>query len=277
MFISIDFGITNTDILLKKETKLIHVMVPSEETPSDEFILDLIDEMGENPKSIEGIAVTGGHHQKLGSSIKDIPICHVNEIEAIGAGGTELAKSKDRPVIIVSAGTGTACVYANKGEYIHGSGTGIGGGTLIGLSKLIIGETDPVKRQELAKKGNSTKTDLLISDVITGPIGNLPPNTSAVNFGKINKIDQNLSPEDLAAGLVNMVGQVIARIATSVALAFNTKDIIIVGRTPNFETIQKPLIEAAKITNFELHFPDNGEYASALGALIIMKTKKTPK
>ena len=43
MFISIDFGITNTDILVKKEDKLVHEMFLSEEIPNDVFLLDLIE------------------------------------------------------------------------------------------------------------------------------------------------------------------------------------------------------------------------------------------
>ena len=277
MFISIDFGITNTDILVKKEDQLVHEMLLSEEIPNNEFLLDLIDEIGEKLINIKGIAVTGGHHQKLDNEIKNIPIFHVNEIEAIGAGGIELSKIYDRPVIIVSAGSGTACVYANNGEYIHCSGTGIGGGTIIGLSKLIIQENDPIKIQELAKKGNHSNTDLILSDVITGPIGNLPPDTSAVNFGKINKSDEVISREDLAAGIINMVGQTIARIATSVAITFDTKDIVVIGRTPSFSTLRDSLNQAATITNFKPHFPKNGEYASALGAMLIMQKKPQRK
>ena len=82
------------------------------------------------------------------------------------------------------------------------------------------------------------------------------------------------SREDLAAGIVNLVGEVVARIATSVATGFGVSDIIVVGRTPNFTVLRKSLEDAAKLTNFTPHFPENAEYASALGAMLV--AEKTP-
>jgi len=273
MFISIDFGITNTDVLLKKEGELIHVAIPSEGIPSDQFLLDLLDEIGESESEIKGIAVTGGHHQKLSSLVNGIPIIHVNEIEAIGEGGKELGGVFDKPSIVVSAGSGTACVFSHNGEYIHCSGTGIGGGTIIGLSKLIINEHNPEKIQQLAELGDHSNTDLILSDVVTGPIGKLPSNSSAVNFGKINKINKKISTEDLAAGIVNMVCQTITRISASASMAFDTKDLILVGRTCQFTALKDAFKQASRLTDLNIHFPSKGEYASALGAMLIMQKK----
>ncbi|MDG2060318.1 MAG: hypothetical protein P8J93_00675 [SAR86 cluster bacterium] len=274
MYISIDFGITNTDILLDKEKKLIHAVVPSDGIPNDQFIIDLISEMGTSESTIQGIAVTGGHHQKLSNQVSNIPIFHVNEIEAIGAGGMELSKL-NKPAIVVSAGSGTACVLSNNGKYIHCSGTGLGGGTIIGLSKLIINEDNPDKIQHLAENGDHTNTDLILSEVVTGPIGKLPSDSSAVNFGKIGKRNKEISKEDIAAGIINMVSQTITRIVASASISFKVKDIVIVGRTSQFISLRNAFKQAENITNIEVYFPDKGEYASALGALKMMQ-KKAP-
>ena len=104
---------------------------------------------------------------------------------------------------------------------------------------------------------------------MSGPIGELPPDTTAVNFGRISKTNETISREDLAAGIINLVGQTAARIATSVAMSFNATEIIVVGRTPTFISLRKALEDAASITNFNPHFPVDGEYASALGAMLI--------
>ena len=84
------------------------------------------------------------------------------------------------------------------------------------------------------------------------------------------------SKEDLAAGIVNLVGQTIARIATSVAMAFKVSDIIVVGRAPTFTVLRKSLEEAAMLTNFTPHFPEKAEFAPALGALLIAEKQKDP-
>ena len=195
---------------------------------------------------------------------------HVNEIDAIGTGSMSLSGlSEEESVIIVSAGSGTACIHAHKGQFLHCSGTGVGGGTVMGLSKLLLGTNDPLEIASLAEKGNESLVDLILEDVVSGPIGELPKSTTAVNFGKVAKLDNNYSREDIAAGIVNLVGQTAARIATSIAMVFEAKQIVVVGRAPSFTGLRNSLEQAASITGFTPHFPKNGEYASALGALLV--------
>tara|TARA_S200000501_G_scaffold309721_1_gene299732 strand:- start:264 stop:1016 length:753 start_codon:yes stop_codon:yes gene_type:complete len=216
------------------------------------------------------LAVTGGRHLELGDEIDSTPIIHINEIEAIGEGSMNLSRlNKEDSVIIVSAGSGTACIHAQNGIYTHCSGTGVGGGTVLGLSKLLLDTIDPLEIASLADKGNKSQVDLILADVVSGPIGQLPPSTTAVNFGKISKIEDGYSKEDIAAGIVNLVGQTAARIATSVAIMFQAKQIVVVGRAPSFNGLKESLEQAASITGFTPHFPHNGEYASALGALLL--------
>ena len=75
--------------------------------------------------------------------------------------------------------------------------------------------------------------------------------------------------EKIAAGIINLVGQTAARIATSVALMFQASEIVVVGRAPSFNGLKSSLEQAASITGFTPHFPKNGEYASALGAMLV--------
>ena len=277
MLLSLDFGITITDMLRKKEAgSLVHEMFPSNQKPSEKLIKTLFKDL-DFSKDIESIALTGGHHQLIGNEIDKTPVFHVNEIDAIGEGGFYLSKlDPGIPALIVNSGSGTACILAKDGEFLHCSGTGVGGGTVLGLSKLLLGTTSPQEIQELAKKGSAEGTDLILKDVVSGPIGLLPSNTTAVNFGKISKTAEEVSKEDLAAGIVNLVGQTIARIATSVAMTFQVSNIIVVGRTPSFTSLRKSLKDAALLTNFTPHFPKNAEFASALGALLIVEKQKNP-
>ena len=277
MLLSLDFGITITDVLRKKEAgTLVHEMFPSDQKPSEKLIKTLFKDL-DFSKDIESIALTGGHHQLIGNEIDKTPVFHVNEIDAIGEGGFYLSElDPGIPALIVNSGSGTACILAKDGEFLHCSGTGVGGGTVLGLSKLLLGTTSPQEIQELAKKGSAEGTDLILKDVVSGPIGLLPSDTTAVNFGKISKTVEKVSKEDLAAGIVNLVGQTVARIATSVAMTFQVTDIIVVGRTPSFTSLRKSLKDAALLTNFTPHFPKNAEFASALGALLVVEKQKNP-
>ncbi len=269
MDISIDFGITVTDIIKRDDGVILHEMTLSKEEPSQSLLKSLFTEI-DFKSDVNLLAVTGGKHLNLGNKIETTKIVHVNEIDAVGKGAMNLSglSGKD-PIIIVSAGSGTACILAQDGNFMHCSGTGVGGGTILGLSKLLLGTTDPVKIAELAKTGNESGVDLILEDVVSGPIGELPSDTTAVNFGKISKIDSEISKEDIAAGIVNLVGQTAARVATSVATTFNAKEIVVVGRSPSFNGLKNSLEQAASIMGFSPYFPKNGEYASALGALLV--------
>jgi type II pantothenate kinase len=269
MDISIDFGITVTDIIKRDNGVISHEMTLSKEEPSPTLLNHLFSDL-DFKSDVDLLAVTGGKHLNLGDEIETTKIVHVNEIDAIGEGAMNLSGlSRRNPIIIVSAGSGTACILAQDGNFIHCSGTGVGGGTILGLSKLLLGTTDPIEIAKLAKQGNESGVDLILEDVVSGPIGELPSDTTAVNFGKISKIDSEISKQDIAAGIVNLVGQTAARIATSVATTFNAKEIVVVGRSPSFNGLKNSLEQAASIMGFSPHFPKNGEYASALGALLV--------
>ena len=269
MNISADFGITVTDTLRKNKDKIVHKMELSSQDIDHDRVRSLFSEI--NFESNKGfLAVTGGRHLELGDFIDSMPIVHVNEIEAIGEGTMSLSGLNEKEsTIIVSAGSGTACIHAHMGKYTHCSGTGVGGGTVLGLSKLLLGTSDPIEIAALAEKGSESEVDLILQDVVSGPIGQLPSTTTAVNFGKVSKMDREYAREDIAAGIINLVGQTAARIATSVAMMFQANQIVVVGRAPSFSGLRKSLEEAASITGFTPHFPENGEYASALGALLV--------
>lgn len=275
MNISVDFGITVTDTIRKKGSEIIHKMELSSEEVSHNRVKDLFPDIDFSSNS-GFLAVTGGKHLQLGDIIESTPIIHVNEIDAIGEGSMHLSGlSKEQSVIIVSAGSGTACIHAHKGNFTHCSGTGVGGGTVLGLSKLMLGTDNPEEIALLANKGSEGNVDLILEDVVSGPIGQLPSDTTAVNFGKVPKVNDRFAKEDIAAGIVNLVGQTAARIATSVAMIFKADQIVVVGRTPTFIGLRNSLEQAAALTGFTPHFPENGEYASALGALL-MAEKNPP-
>lgn len=269
MKISLDFGITITDSLIKNNAGLLeHRSVESKEIPSESLVKKIFSDV--NFEDIEIIAVTGGKHGNIGNKIGGAKVCHVNEVQAIGKGAVALSGiNKTKASIIVSAGSGTACILSKDDKFTHCSGTGVGGGTILGLSKLLLGTIDPQEIQLLASSGDPKNIDLILEDVVTGPVGALPPDTTAVNFGKIAKTNEIYSREDLAAAILNLVGQTSARIATSVAFAYQATDIIVVGRAPTFDMLKKSIKEASSLTGFTPHFPENGIYASALGALMI--------
>ena len=108
MRISIDFGITVTDTLQKtKAGKLEHRMISAVGHPNARIVKNLFPSL-DFSKDIDFVAITGGHHQLIGNVIEKTPVVHVNEVDAIGEGGIDLARLQpSQPALIVSAGSGT--------------------------------------------------------------------------------------------------------------------------------------------------------------------------
>ena len=86
--------------------------------------------------------------------------------------------------MVVSMGTGTSFVGVKDGIPVHLGGIGIGGGTIIGLSKLMLNTNDIDKIQELASGGKVGNIDLRIGDISKNPLPGLDLEITASNFGK---------------------------------------------------------------------------------------------
>ena len=106
MEIAIDFGITNTDILVSNKTERIYSSIQSEEINND-FLKKIFDLTNLDPNKIKKIAVTGGKSANLNNTFKDIPIFKVNEVEAIGLGAKNLYSINDEKFVVISAGAHT--------------------------------------------------------------------------------------------------------------------------------------------------------------------------
>ena len=81
---------------------------------------------------VSRIALTGVGASYIDEDIYGIPTEKVEEFSAVGVGGLALS-GQDRAVV-VSMGTGTAFIWAERGKPVrHLCGSGVGGGTLAGL------------------------------------------------------------------------------------------------------------------------------------------------
>ncbi len=153
--------------------------------------------------------------------------------------------SKKENVIIANIGTGTSILEANKNKITHLGGTGIGGGTITGLSGELIKTSTFDNIIKLAKEGDLKQVDLLIEDISDSGISFLNPEATASNFGKM--LD-TAKKEDLALGLINMVYQVIGVISVFAAKSRNIQTVIITGNGSNNMIGQKILQEISLCT-----------------------------
>ncbi len=214
-------------------------------------------------KEISQIILTGVGASYLEEDICGIPTSKISEIEAIGCGGLELTGLKE--ALVVSMGTGTAFVRASENGMVHIGGTGVGGGTLAGLSSVLLQEEDLNRITQLADQGNILNVDLVIKDISKDIIPTLPLDLTASNFGKL-KPDANR--EDMALGLLNMVYQVIGMLSVFACRNDSMSDVILVGTLA--KAAQTKLVFERIGNLFHLNFliPEEAPYAVAIGAVV---------
>ena len=260
--LGIDFGITNCDIAIKSTNSLSYESIKSEKNihlSLNNILKGFLDDV-----VVKKISVTGGKHLDLPDSFDGIKIIKKNEIDCIGAGSKSLSKL-DSDFLVLSCGSGTACVAYKNETTTHLGGSGLGGGTIRGLCKLSAQVDDPEEINELSIVGSQIG-DYTLKDVISGPIGNLPEDSIAVHLGNLDMMNK-LEKEDVCRSIIYLVATNIARLAATTALAANLKKIVVVGRSPNFILFKEILTKWIEYAGLEVTFPKKGEFATALGAV----------
>jgi type II pantothenate kinase len=270
---AIDFGISNTDIVAQINGETRRWTEPYTGYPDADQVRAILAKGGVDLADLRKLAVTGGRHRLLPAQIGDCVVQSVGELEAIGRGGQAIAAPADeaQPILVVSAGSGTAMIKAQGRSYSHFTGTAVGGGTMLGLSQLLIGTVNPQEIDQLAQSGNSNGVDLSLADVITGPIGSLPAEATAVNFGRMARSTATPSRADLAAGIITLVGQTIALIAINAARALPASQIVITGHLTDMATIRRMLAAVGGFYGQTFQMPADAGYATALGALLTVQ------
>lgn len=262
MIVGIDIGGSTTDaVFLDGETRVVSVEANDPIAAAAGAFGKLLSDLHLPLSGIATIAATGGGARRLGDDLLGVPVIKVPELTAIGIGGTTLADRAE--ALVVSMGTGTAMVAVKGGEIRHAGGTGIGGGTLLGLSKHLLNVGQLATLEELAERGDLTRIDLTVGDVAGGPVGTLPPEATASNFGKLTS---DAKPEDKARSLVNMIAEVIVVVSVLAARANGLEAIVLTGKLLRV----KPFVDRIEATRllFDRHFiiPPYAEYATAIGA-----------
>ena len=147
----------------------------------------------------------------------------------------------------------------------HLGGIAVGGGMLCGLGSLLFNNGDALEIDEFAEKGDKSKMDFLIGDVVN-KIGNLSPEITAANFGKaVNS--ESATMENVAASLCNMIGEVIGTIAYLNAFLLGVDKVYFIGRTALLKNIQAGINERLQLAGIMGHYAENCEYATALGCI----------
>ncbi|MBU1120270.1 hypothetical protein KJ660_00145, partial [Candidatus Micrarchaeota archaeon] len=198
--------------------------------------------------------------QKL---LKGFKVERVDEINAIGEGARFLSKKKN--FLTVNIGTGTPFVFVKGKKIIHLGGTGLGGGSLEGLGKILLNKRVE-ELEEVGRKGK-LELDLKVKDIIGKGIGIIPADATASNFGKAMKI--KVKREEIALCLLNLMAEGIGVMSVFAARSSGCSEIVFTGRvTAKNKFIRERIKKVMKLFNNKGVFPSNAEYATAIGAIV---------
>jgi type II pantothenate kinase len=264
LIIGIDIGATITKAVSIEDGKLIRKV----KTRASDAVTSATGAFGkiilENEIAmdvIERIKITGVGASKIKNDIFGIPTSRVDEIKAIGTGGMFLSGMNN--IIIANIGTGTAIIEANESGISHFGGSGVGGGTIIGLAKKLLLTAEFSGIVKLAEAGNLSRVDLLLEDITDTDMSFLNKETTVANFGKMS---DNACGEDIALAIINMVYQVIGMLSVFAARARNISQVIVTGNGSDNKLGQKVLSDITKMYGIEFIYPANAEYTTAVGA-----------
>lgn len=223
------------------------------------------------------LVLTGAGAAKLADHLS-LEAARVNEFTAWGAGVAELLAASGRApeerTLIVSVGTGTSMMLAVRQAdgppaVTHLGGSTLGGGSIQGLGRVLAGSADFDALCRLAVQGSRASVDLSVADIY-GPDAPLPGDVTAAAFAKLARAESPPPPADQVQALLWLVGQTVGLQSAALALAMNAQTVVCGGTALRGNDVTRAglqrMLEAYGRT---ARFPEDGEYAGALGALVL--------
>lgn len=267
-WIGIDTGGTLTKLAYLDEQQELKLTV----FPSNE--MHLVKEWLENHPQVEEIGLTGGRTEQLRDVLKTMKsIEYIVEFEATLKGVRYLLDKEGHAIdqsIITNIGTGTSIHYMDGNTHARVGGTGVGGGTLIGLSTIMTGISDFDEIKANAFKGNREGIDLLVKDIYQGMDTPIDGNLTASNFGKVGITDQReFEQNNVLATTQGLIGEVISTLSIQLAVQYKTENIVYIGSTLiDNEQLVKVIEHYTILKKHKPVFLEDCGFSGAIGALL---------
>jgi type II pantothenate kinase len=271
--IGIDVGGTLTKIAYlnkNQELKLLHF--PSADL---EKVSDWIASSDEDIQ----IGLTGGRAEQLKLFLRSHENLHyLVEFDATVAGVKyQLEKSGHEfsDAVITNIGTGTSIHLLKGDQHVRIAGTGIGGGTLLGMSSLMTGIHQFKEIVQYSSKGMRSEVDMLVSDIYFGNKTPIDGGLTASNFGGAGLTPHfEKSKEDILATVQGLVGEVISTLSIQCAVSEDVENIVYIGSTLSENVPLQKIIGnyTQRKSKTPIFLSDNG-YSGAIGALLSKSEK----
>ena len=225
-------------------------------------------ENGLSLDEIDRIMMTGAGSRAIQSPIYNRECKSVSEFSSTGIGGLYLSGLDE--AIVVSLGTGTAIIHAKRAEngaiteYL--GGTGVGGGTILGLSRKMLGIGSIEHLEQISEGGDLGQVDLRIKDISkSGTFKGVNENLTASNFGNLSDL---ASKKDIALGIFNMVAETVAMMSIFAARQFGIKDIVMCGNLTSIKPVCDTFASLAPTFSVNFIVPEMSQYGTVIGAAL---------
>lgn len=212
---------------------------------------------------VEHVMLTGVGAAYVKNDVYGVPTSRCDEFVADALGARY--ESHIDHAIVVSMGTGTSFVICNGDEIRHIGGIGIGGGTLLGLSRIMLNTSDIKQISAMAMQGDISHVNLLIGDISAQPLPGLPMEATASIFARAKN---DAVKEDIACGLVAMVLQSIGSAAVLAAQGTDCRDMVLIGSLSLLPQCKEIFPSLEKLYKVRFHIPKYSEYCTAIGAAL---------
>ena len=268
VILGIDVGGSTTKIVgLRRDGSVISMLRVKAEDPVTSLYGALGNYLLSNQLTLQDvrrIVLTGVGGSYVDKNIFGVPTVKVDEFSASGTGA--LALSGQESGVVATMGTGTAFLWAEQGkEMQHICGSGIGGGTLGGLCRRLVGMERFGQIKKLALEGDLTQVNLTIKDITRDPAPTLDPTLTAANFGNLA---EDATPADLALGVVNMVLEAIGTMTVLACKCCNTNTVILTGSVTTLDQARPNFEKFEELYGIHYIIPENATFATAIGAAL---------
>lgn len=260
--IGIDAGGTLIKIAYEENGRLLYRKYPAGEMESAMGWLQMF-------SFSKRIVLTGGRAGKVKSLyFPDAEL--IDEFTAACNGAKFLMDSDDitfnEKVLLVNIGTGTSWFIMDQTKSKRILGSGFGGGTLMGLGRLL-GDIDNYEDlTELALQGNRESIDMMVKDIYEPDTPPIPGDLTASNFAKASTGEHH-SVSDIAASLMNLLSETIILLTVQAATLHNIKKAVFIGSTlSGNKALKENIAKYGNMSDLETVFLKNGEYSGAIGA-----------
>ena len=270
IIIGIDVGISTTKIVGLKDSK---VTAPIRITAADP-VTSLYGAFGKylhdnniRLDEVEHVMLTGVGAAYVKNDVYGVPTTKTDEFVADALGARY--ESKLDHAIVVSMGTGTSFVMCHGDDMRHIGGIGVGGGTLQGLSRIMLNTSDIKQVSALAMQGDISHINLLIGDISAQPLPGLPMEATASIFARAQN---DASKEDIAAGIIGLVLQTIGSASVLAAQGTDCRDMVLIGNLTLLPQCKEIFPALEKLYNVRFHIPKYSEFCTAIGAALAYRS-----